>query len=115
MRRTPIRRRSRKMDRTYVERRQLVGAILAAYPICQRCNFDRSVDVHEIKSRGRGGSILNIANCKALCRTCHDWIGAHLRQALAEGFLLNSWDDEPVSEEVAVAVADIAFAVGDET
>lgn len=39
-------------------------------------------DVHELLTRGRGGSITDADNCIAICRPCHDWIGRN--PALAE-------------------------------
>jgi 5-methylcytosine-specific restriction endonuclease McrA len=69
----------------------LVADMLAEFPICQRCWRRRSVDVHEVKSRGRGGSILDRSNCRAVCRECHDWIGNNPEQAEAEGWLVSQW------------------------
>lgn len=87
----PLRPRSLKQARLYQQRRRFVAAFLEAVPICQRCNKRRSVDVHEVKTRARGGSILDERNCRALCRECHDWIGTHPTAAEAEGWLAASW------------------------
>lgn len=88
-----MRARSKKTARIYVQRRKLVAALLEARPICERCRFDRATDVHEVKSRARGGSILDEANCRALCRPCHDFITIHPRQAITEGLSVHSWDE----------------------
>lgn len=86
-----LRPRSLKMARVYQQtRRALVAAILAAFPICQRCEWRRSVDVHELLPRGRGGSITDPQNCVAVCRWCHDWIGRCPAVAEAQGWLLPS-------------------------
>lgn len=80
------------MSAVYVERRKLVAKLIEEHPACQRCKFDWAVDVHEIKSRGRGGSILDESNCVTLCRECHDFLTTHPRQAEAEGLSVHSWD-----------------------
>jgi 5-methylcytosine-specific restriction protein A len=79
------------MRRVYRQRRRLVARLLDERPVCQRCGRARSVDVHELKSRARGGSILDESNCVALCRACHDFVTTHPADAEAEGFLLPSW------------------------
>lgn len=86
-----LRQRSRKMQRTYVERRALVARLLEAEPICQRCHQARSVDVHELLSRARGGSITDETNCRTLCRLCHYWITTHPAVAEAEGWAKSQW------------------------
>lgn len=48
-------------------------------------------DVHEIKTRGRGGSILELSNVFFVCRPCHRWIGDHPLLAEKVGLLLPSW------------------------
>lgn len=52
----------------------------------------RAVEVHEIKTRGRGGSIYDPDNAVGLCRLCHNWIHDHPDDALALGLLAHSWD-----------------------
>lgn len=50
-----------------------------------RCWGD--LDVHEVVSRGRGGSFLDPENCVTLCRRHHDWVGANIAEAEAKGWL----------------------------
>ena len=93
-RRTPLRKRSKKTERIYLERRKLVTLLLITNPICQVpwC-MDRSVDIHEPKTRARGGDILDPENCRAVCRMHHDLI--HIDEpswAYDLGFLRHSWD-----------------------
>jgi len=52
-----------------------------------------ATDVHEIKTRARGGSITDKNNLALLCRPCHTFITQNPAQGKAEGFLKNSWDD----------------------
>jgi nitrate/TMAO reductase-like tetraheme cytochrome c subunit len=88
-----IRHRSRKMERTYRDRRVLVATILEQNPVCQRCHSARSVDVHELRSRARGGSITDPTNTVGLCRLCHEFITRNPLVAENEGWALPSWGD----------------------
>lgn len=84
--------RSRKTEVTYRQRRKLVASLLTERPYCQRCYAARSTEVHELLSRARGGSILDPANCVALCHACHAWITTNPAEATADGWLKNSWE-----------------------
>ena len=94
MNRKPIRPRSKKMEMLYAtKRRNLVKRLLAERPICQRCLSDRSQDIHELKSRSRGGKIVDdIDNLVALCRKCHTWVTQNPKQAHEQGWLKHSWE-----------------------
>jgi hypothetical protein len=48
-------------------------------------------DVHEIKTRARGGSIFEPENCLAVCRKAHDWIHANPALATPLGLLASQW------------------------
>lgn len=50
------------------------------------------VDMHEVLTRARGGSITDPANILLLCRPCHDWVTTHPREAHAVGLVKNSWE-----------------------
>lgn len=80
-----VRARSRKRGALYRDQRvPLVIELLEENPWCQarltlyragvKVCAGRAVDVHEILSRGRGGSILARENLLCVCRPCHDWI-----------------------------------------
>jgi hypothetical protein len=43
--------------------------------------------MHEVLSRGRGGSPTDPENILCLCRGCHKWITEHPEQATALGWL----------------------------
>jgi hypothetical protein len=92
-RRAPLRARSAKMTRRYVVRRRLVAELLAERPRCEFPNCARrSVDVHELLSRARGGDILDREHCRCLCRAHHDWITTHPAEAEASGWARHSWE-----------------------
>lgn len=59
--------------------------------ICERCQEARATDVHEIKSRARGGSITDLDNLAVLCRPCHTFITENPYQAAAESWSVSSW------------------------
>lgn len=103
-----LRPRSKKTEATYVERRKIVarrldnsdgtnwcqlGIIINPHDDEHRCGLWLA-DVHEVKTRGRGGSILNEDNLLDSCRPCHDWIGANPKLALELGLVKSSWDHE---------------------
>lgn len=85
--------RSKKMEAKYVERRKIVAELLREQPLCERCASQYATDVHEIKTRARGGSILDRENLACLCRACHTWVTQNPRLALEQGWVKNSWDD----------------------
>lgn len=93
-RRTPIRRVSQKRARLNRERAKFVADYLSEHPRCEareriarvdarhRCDV-QAVDVHEMLTRARGGSIVDESNVLALCRACHDWIHRNPASATA--------------------------------
>lgn len=93
MNKKPIKPRSAKMTQLYeTKRRNLVRKLLADRPVCQRCLSDRSQDIHELKSRSRGGSITELDNLVALCRPCHTWVTQNPKEAHEQGWLKQSWE-----------------------
>lgn len=96
--RLPSRSPKRKAD--MVERRALVGSLLAQFPKCQArwvCDGARSVDVHERIKRSRGGSILDPvqAHMITVCRACHEMTESHPAEATLRRLLLPSWHECP--------------------
>lgn len=86
--------RSKKMEKLYAtERRKLVAELLKGDPLCERCARTYATDVHEIKTRARGGSIIDRENLAVLCRFCHSWVTQNPKEAKEQGWLKNSWDD----------------------
>jgi hypothetical protein len=83
-------------------RRAFVREVLTARPYCEACpavtcqasgliRVRHAVDVHELVRRSQGGSTLDRGNVLAVCRQCHDWIGANPREAERRGLSLPSW------------------------
>lgn len=74
-------------------RRKLRKQMLGQMPLCEKCQQAYATDLHEVKTRARGGSILDPENIVVLCRPCHSWITTNPTQAKEQGWLKNSWDN----------------------
>jgi len=98
MKRTPLRRVSKKRAKVQRQRARMVSQeldqrsrceaggllfILGESNDCQR----QSVELHEPLMRSRGGSILDPDNTIAVCRNCHRWIHDHPEVATELGLL----------------------------
>ena len=72
-------------------------AVFGPDPMCGRpgCTH-RARDLHERKTRARGGSITDMTNCVPLCRCCHDEVTfrptSELAWAYELGLLVHSWE-----------------------
>lgn len=104
LKRSPLNKRSKKMQTKYVERRALVEELLTERPFCEACvvfavydgkqgavNLNRTDDIHELVNRSQGGSILDRINLLAVCRSCHTRITVRPKQAEELGLHLESW------------------------
>lgn len=78
-------------------RRAMVNALWPERPVCEwpGCPL-LADDVHEALTRGRGGSITDRENARALCRPHHDYVTftpeSELADAYEHGLLVHSWD-----------------------
>ena len=66
-----------------------------------------ATDVHEIKTRARGGSITDPDNCLALCRWCHAFITAHPAFSDEWGFTVHSWATPEDMEKAKIKRAEL--------
>ena len=93
MKRSRINPVSKKRQQLNGLRRTFVRDLLQERMVCeariQGCTW-YPTDVHEIKTRARGGSIIDRDNCLALCRSCHSWITEHPAWALENGYVLHA-------------------------
>lgn len=89
-RKAPIKARSKKQEALYRIRRPLVAQLLEERPVCQRCDRERSTEVHEPAMRSRGADITDPDQCVALCHGCHREIHDNPAEATAEGWLIPS-------------------------
>ena len=97
--RSVLKPRSKKMKERYKERVPFVKEFLEKHPKCQaywnsNC-FEWATDVHEVKSRSAGGSIVGEDNGQfmAVCRYCHTMITENPTEAHRRGFRKWSWED----------------------
>jgi hypothetical protein len=85
------RERAAMADRLYPDRRE--GTVMCAVPWCPRL----ADDLHEPKSRARGGAITDENNAEPLCRKHHDQVTFapenQLQWAYDLGLLVHSWND----------------------
>lgn len=99
-----MRRRSKKREKEYVIRREVVERLLSERPYCEACpkfakhddkvSYVRrgSVDIHEIVRRSQGGSIIYEPNLMAVCRECHNRIGREPQLAFDLGLAKHGWE-----------------------
>jgi 5-methylcytosine-specific restriction endonuclease McrA len=100
-----MRHRSKKKEAEYRLRRPLVARLLEQRPHCEACPVfaehdgkaiytrNKSVDIHELKRRSQGGSILDEDNLLSVCRPCHDRIGRYPALAFELGLAKHGWEE----------------------
>ena len=85
---------SKKREKLNRERRKLVEPFFAENQPCEArfhgCG-GLAVDPHEIKTRARGGSIVDLGNIAFLCRYCHDLITGESNWSVRHGWVVSSW------------------------
>lgn len=103
--------RSKKQAELYKQRRPLVEEMLREQPGCQACiiraaylkqatvNQRPATDVHELKRRSQGGSILDRKNLITICRPCHNWVTTHPHEAEMLGLHLPGWAKDDMWDE----------------
>jgi 5-methylcytosine-specific restriction endonuclease McrA len=94
LKRKPINSRSVKRIEQDERRQQLRQKLLQNNPLCQRCRKQYATDLHEVLSRGRGGSPLDENNIVLLCRICHSFVTVNPKQAVEEGFLRSAYGQD---------------------
>lgn len=106
-----MRYRSKKQEALYRERRPLVAKLLEERSMCEACppfamldekavyNRRPSVDVHELKNRSQGGSILEERNLLTVCRPCHTRITDNPREAEGLGLHIPGWAHDWMYDE----------------
>ncbi len=106
-----MRYRSKKQETLYRKRRPLVARLLEERPTCEACapfaclegktiyNRRTSDDVHELKNRSQGGSILEERNLLTVCRPCHTRITDNPLEAEGLGLHLPGWAHDWMYDE----------------
>ncbi len=95
MERKPLKNTSATRAARLSERKRMVERLADERVICEAtipeiCSGVPS-DIHEIKTRGRGGNYWNDQeNVLALCRPCHSFITTNPKWSLANGFVVHA-------------------------
>lgn len=105
---------SKKRQALNIIRRSFVKKILNDRLMCeariQGCSY-MPTDVHEIKTRARGGNFHSDENnVLALCRNCHHFITVEPAWSQENGFTVHAWADE--SDIAAAKRARHSFVFG---
>jgi hypothetical protein len=97
------------------KRSQFVNELLKFRLMCEArirgCTMTPT-EVHEILTRGRGGSIIDPENCLALCRSCHFFITNEPSWSKQNGFVV-SWSVTVEADLAAAKRARMQFVFGD--
>ena len=114
MKRSPINKVSKKRTALNAVRRNFVKGLLELRPLCEAqipyvCRMV-AVDVHEILTRARGGSIIDEDNCLCLCRACHIFVTDNPAFSNEKGFTVPSWSGP--AEIEAAKRARLTFLLG---
>lgn len=97
LKKTRVRNRSKKTQILYIERRKIVERMVGGsceYPGCKNLG----TEVHEILTRGRGGSILDETNLALLCHECHRLITDNPVHASEIGLLRSRYEQNTGQE-----------------
>lgn len=87
MKRTPLRKVSKKRRSQLGEYSKLRRDYMKAHPICAMCNNAKASDIHHRNGRN-GDRLNNTVFWVSLCRSCHTYIHDHPGFARDHGWLI---------------------------
>ena len=93
MKRTPLRRVSKKRDTELKEYRKLKAAHLKINPYCEVCAKAKATEIHHKLPLGRGGKLCDVTIFLASCRRCHTRIHDNPKWAEENKYLLRTKHD----------------------
>lgn len=86
----PIKPVSKKRAALNRERRKVLAEMRAESPVCAMPGCDKpGVDGHELLRRSAAGSITDKENIRLLCRADHEYVTAHPKWALENGWQIS--------------------------
>jgi hypothetical protein len=85
MKRSPLRRVSKKRQREFQEYKKLGNEFLKNKP-CEKCGKMKKLDIHH--KAGRGRFYLDISTWMGVCRDCHDYIHRNPSESRENGWLI---------------------------
>lgn len=105
MKRSPLRRVSKKRQAENRERRRVLHETYGTHPPCMLCGplrafgvetgcDGRATDGDEITRRSAGGSITDPVNVRPVGRACHEWLGANPKLAREWGLVASRYGGE---------------------
>lgn len=87
MKRTTLRRVSKKMEKRLRDYRQLKKQVLSQSSFCEMPDCGkRGFQIHHVHGRS-GENLCNTATWMILCTSCHAWIHSHPNEARKKGYL----------------------------
>jgi len=90
--RTPLRQVSDKQRDINKRRAELLREMRRGQDWCTRCGVrGQHLDGHERLRRSQGGKPDDRTEIILICRPCHEWIGANVAHAVADGWAVYSW------------------------
>lgn len=100
LRRTPLRRVSKKRQQALSVYRKLKAAHLHANPVCQAEGCRRmATDIHHRLPLGRGGQLNDTSIFMGLCRQCHNACHHNPKWAEEKGYLWRVRPNSAMSNE----------------
>ncbi len=87
MKRTPLKKRSKKRSKQEAEYNKLRLLYLQDHPYCKAKVFKCTIiatDIHHIKGR-MGDDLNDVSDWIGVCRSCHNWIETHPIEATELG------------------------------
>jgi hypothetical protein len=95
IRRTPLRRISKKRQHELTLYRRLKRQHISAHPVCEVAGCSRpSVDIHHRLPLGRGGRLNDASIFMGVCRACHNKIHLDPKWAEEHNYL---WKVKPIT------------------
>jgi hypothetical protein len=82
----PMRRVSKKQQRSYHLYSKLRREYLNEHPKCELCSLNEANQIHHKKGRGR--HLCSVEYFLSVCLDCHSWIHAHPAKARDAGLIL---------------------------
>ena len=90
MKKTPLRRVSKKRQKQLRDYTKLRREYLDNHPTCEVCTTKKATDIHHKGTVGgvkRGSNLNNVDTWMAVCRGCHNQIEMNKTWARQEGYL----------------------------
>lgn len=88
MKRTPLRRVSKKRQALLVTYHKLKKQYMIDNQVCECCADRLAIDIHHKHPLGRGGKLCDTSIFMAVCRPCHMWIHDNPKEAQEKGYLV---------------------------